>query len=319
MKFHRFLIAIIFLAVFCTANFAQLCGQYTTTLVITDKAGEQLKDLRVHTRPLGKDERQPHQFFRQNEMAREKWTVTFPEHQSLREQYRLVITAPGFAVFTKDITFPNCGQQKFDIVLEKLDPKESFFLAGTVSDEEGRMLRGAEIVATINEGEGARTSTFADENGRYRMELALGKYAIAFRREGLPAAFVLNVENRIGGSVRTLDGVLKYDGYMEGISNSGKKWYEIITVRGNIRDRVGLPIGDAKIIFTGSDKKDLSFTPLYQGHYEIQIKAGTYRLRVEAGGYETFIIERYRVPPVIERYIDLDVVLEGKRLPRGRK
>jgi protocatechuate 3,4-dioxygenase beta subunit len=347
MKASNLLIVFIFIAAFSFTARAQPCGGGLNTLTVTDANGQPVKEVKIAVRPTGQiDERLPDQMFRQEKDAPEKWKIEFLMMQKMVEKYLITMTAPGYVPHQQEVNFTSCGQHDLEAKLERLDPGKSFFLTGTVSDEEGRILRGTHVVVVADavpdkadksarRGPPPQIETFSDDDGKYRMEIALGKYYVVFYREGLePARVYHNVENKKAGSVTRLDGEIKFEPPAAGAKDGfGNVWNGLINLEGRVLDRVGRAIEGATLTFTpvdlnagkadkkeiGADKKDIVVKAGWL-QYQVFLKPGVYRLRVEAGGYAPYVIERYRVQTaVFATYLSLDVVLEGKPLPGKHK
>jgi hypothetical protein len=168
----KFLLLLAIALVFSLPANAQLCGEYTTTLHIKTVENEPVETAVVQLLPVENDETRGKTFAR-DEKDLSKFSITFFEGHQLAATYKLIISADGFETLEKEIKFPHCKTQNFDIQLVS-DKKPLIVLSGTVYDANGAVLVNARITATDETGRKFETVTNA--KGVYELNLPYKNY-----------------------------------------------------------------------------------------------------------------------------------------------
>ena len=165
----KFLLSLLFIAAFFAvgAN-AQLCGSYTTTLNVLSPDEKAVENVIVQIIPLERDETGGRVFVR-DEADKSKFKITFNEGHQLKEDYKVSISAEGFETQEKEISFPHCRRQTFEIRLKAIKTVGQSILTGIVYDPVGAVIPKS-IVTAVNQ-KGEKFETLANENGEYTLNL----------------------------------------------------------------------------------------------------------------------------------------------------
>jgi hypothetical protein len=167
-------------AAFVGAANAQLCGTYTTTLEIKSEDDKAVENAVVQLIPLKENESRNKSFTR-DETDRSKFSITFNEGHIIYEKYKIIVSADGFETAEKEIKFPHCKDQTFEIKLKKIKAENSTILTGTVAGEFG-VIPQTKIYFQNKNGKFFTTST--NDSGEYTFEPDEGIYTIEFNAEG---------------------------------------------------------------------------------------------------------------------------------------
>jgi len=97
---------------------AQLCGDYTTTLRITDRQNREIKNALIQIFPIAEDETNG-KVFVPDKKDSSVFTITFQEGYILNNEYKIMVSSDGFLPFEKLLKFPHCTDQEFDVHLDK--------------------------------------------------------------------------------------------------------------------------------------------------------------------------------------------------------
>lgn len=152
---------------------AQLCGKYGATFNVKTIENKPVENALVQLLPLEKDETRE-QSFVQDDKELSKFQITFLEGHQITTKYKLLVLADGFETFEKEIKFPHCKQQTFDIKLKIIKKINSAILSGSVYDANGYLITQAKITATNEKGEKFETQT--NEDGTYILNLPYNPY-----------------------------------------------------------------------------------------------------------------------------------------------
>jgi len=195
------LILILIFAGFVFGANAQVCGQFTTTLVVKTEDNKAVENSVVQLVPLGKDETKGKTFVR-DENDRSKFSVTFNEGHLMLGKYKVIVSADGFETAEKEIGFPHCKHQYFEFELKAAKAPNQAILTGTVFDRNGAVIPGTKITAVNSKGQKFETQT--NEDGEYILELpfneygSIAKYDMTFEKSGF-AKGVLKDFKFVGG------------------------------------------------------------------------------------------------------------------------
>jgi hypothetical protein len=169
------LLSIFVFAAFAGAANAQLCGTYTTTLEIKSEDDKAIETAVVQLIPLKENETRNKSFTR-DESDRSKFSITFNEGHIIYAKFRIIVSADGFETAEKEIKFPHCKDQTFEIKLKAGENVPQGTLTGTIYDESGAVIPETEIILTNAAGKKFRTS--ADEDGFYKIIVLPGIYTV---------------------------------------------------------------------------------------------------------------------------------------------
>ncbi len=159
--------------IFIMPTNAQLCGTYGATLNVKNEKDEPVENAFVQLLPIGKDETKGQTFVRDKENL-SKLTITFSEGHQITTKYKLLTSAGGFENFEKEIGFPHCKRQIFDIRLKANEKPNTAILNGSVYDANGALITGAKVTAANEKGE--KFETVSSGEGIYILELPYNPY-----------------------------------------------------------------------------------------------------------------------------------------------
>ena len=177
----EFIFLLAFAFIFVIQANAQLCGTYTTTLQIKTAEGKPIETAVVQLFPIVEDETKGKTFVR-DEKDFSKFSVTFFEGHQIKTTYRLLIFADGFENFVKNIKFPHCKKQTFDIQLTRNSQMKSAIIMGTVLDETGAAIQNAKV-SFLGENK-LRNTYLTNADGVFAVNLSLGNYSIRVEAPG---------------------------------------------------------------------------------------------------------------------------------------
>jgi hypothetical protein len=162
------------LAAFVAGANAQLCGTYTTTLEIKSEDNKLIENAVVQLLALEKDEARNKAFSR-DEKNRSKFSITFNEGHIIEGKYKIFVSADGFEALEKEIRFPHCKDQTFEIKLSKESSQQpKMVLTGAVYDWNGAVIVGAKVTAYQTNGEKYESKT--NNEGIYSILLPFDVY-----------------------------------------------------------------------------------------------------------------------------------------------
>jgi hypothetical protein len=161
----------IFICFAAGAN-AQVCGQFTTTLMVKTEDNKAVENSVVQLVALGKDETKNKTFVR-DETDRSKFSITFNEGHVMSGKYKIIVSADGFETAEKEVGFPHCKHQYFEFNLKAVKSNEAI-LTGTVYAPNGAVIPGAKITA-VNQKWGKFEARTNDE-GIYVLNLSFNLY-----------------------------------------------------------------------------------------------------------------------------------------------
>lgn len=157
---------------------AQLCGTYTTTLEIIGEDNKVIENAVVQILALEKDESRNKTFSRE-ESDRSKFSITFNEGHIVRGTYKIFVSADGFEAIEKEIKFPHCKDQTFEIKLKAGERLMVGILTGTVYDPNGAVIAGTKITAVNQKGE--KFETLTNGEGEYVLKLPFNEYEPGYK------------------------------------------------------------------------------------------------------------------------------------------
>lgn len=98
---------------------AQLCSKYGLEIKVTDEAGDAVEGVEVRFRPklTGK-----HRKLVRDPDDAKVFNVVLLEGDKVRGAYELSVRAPGYAEFTRGVTFPHCKRNKLEVRLARRTP-----------------------------------------------------------------------------------------------------------------------------------------------------------------------------------------------------
>lgn len=173
----RLLFLLFIFTCFAAGASAQVCGQFTTTLMVKTEDNKSVETSVVQLVPLGKDETKNKTFVR-DETDRSKFSITFNEGHLILGKYKIIVSADGFETAEKEVGFPHCKHQYFEFNLKAVKSNEAI-LTGTVFDANGAVIPGVKVIAVNQKGEKFETKT--DENGEYNLKLPFFEYKADYR------------------------------------------------------------------------------------------------------------------------------------------
>lgn len=214
MKFLQVLL-ILFVGLVFETN-AQLCGQYGTTLKVSDEAGNPMPNPKFEITPLqGKNELLGKTFVRDDYYPPPSYMISFPEGYQIRGKYRVVVSAKGYTTAQKELEFPHCSRIKYEVVLKPQRTESvSFFLELVQISGElwtGKKRNGL-VNLTATDSTGKTYKTKADKNGTYMLDLPLGKYTFLYEKSGYETLKVENVNIEEFRNIYIYDAELKFLG-----------------------------------------------------------------------------------------------------------
>lgn len=218
MKFLQILI-IIFVAFTFEVN-AQLCGTYTTTLIITNEARELVKNAQIKIVSLQKRDYLHGKKFVRDKRDAWRFSISFEEGYEVKGNYKVIVSANGFATTEREFKFPHCRSQYFEFKLTKSDSINQTILSGTAYDDNGAVI----VYATIKfrGSDNVEQVTKTDDEGVFEIKLKPGNYFIQVESLGFKP---LRIEKyRIAPSYKgrqILDVVLESGGNSEPCGYSG--------------------------------------------------------------------------------------------------
>ena len=157
---------------------AQLCGTYTTTLEIKSEDSKAIENAVVQILAVEKDETRNKAFSR-DERDRSKFSINFNEGYEVSGKYKIFVSADGFEAVEKEIKFPHCKDQTFEIKLKAGERLKTGILTGTVFDPNGAVIPGTKITAVNQKGE--KFETLTNEDGEYVLKLPFNEYAPTYK------------------------------------------------------------------------------------------------------------------------------------------
>jgi hypothetical protein len=180
---------------------AQLCGKYGATLNLKSDNGKPVENAFVQLLPIEKDETRGQIFVRDGEDPA-KFSITFLEGHQIKTKYKLLISADGFETVEKEISFPHCERQIFNIQLKSDKKTNLAVLSGSVYDANGYLITQAKVTAINEKGDMFETQT--NSNGIYILRLPfnpykagdyrfrVSKYEIIVEKEGFEKGIIRN-------------------------------------------------------------------------------------------------------------------------------
>lgn len=179
------ILTFVFIGFVAEAN-AQLCGQYTTTLIIKSDDNKSVENAVVQLLALEKNETKNKTFVR-DENDKSKFSVTFNEGHLIPGKYKIIVSADGFETAEREIGFPHCKHQTFEIKLKTSKAQNQSVLTGTVYDPSGALVLKTKVTAKNEKGVTIETET--DEEGVYVLNLpclyqGIEKYEITVEKYG---------------------------------------------------------------------------------------------------------------------------------------
>jgi hypothetical protein len=198
------LILILVFAGFVFGADAQVCGQFTTTLVVKTEDNKAVENSVVQIVPLGKDETKGKTFVR-DENDRSKFSVTFNEGHLILGKYKVIVSADGFETAEKEIGFPHCKHQYFEFNLKANKASSGVILTGTITDQVGGIIPKVKVKILGNKNQKFIVET--NDDGVYKIDLPGGIYTVEFEASGHKSYKLKNYRTRQIGRMR-LDIVL---------------------------------------------------------------------------------------------------------------
>lgn len=175
---------------------AQLCGQYTTTLIVVDENANPVTNATVTNSSQGEDEIGEREFAR-TDREPHKYSLRFSEGTVIKEKYKVTFTAPGFHTAEKDVTFRYCDDQNITITLNSIEKKT--IVHGILYDVNGGIISGAEVIFTRRNGH--THSVKSNEDGEYTIHIKPGEiykvraFAPNFKSTYVPEYIAPNLGN----------------------------------------------------------------------------------------------------------------------------
>ncbi|HEY0428343.1 MAG TPA: carboxypeptidase-like regulatory domain-containing protein [Pyrinomonadaceae bacterium] len=188
-----FLILTLVFIGFAVEASAQVCGQYTTTLIIKSDDNKSIENALVQLVALEKDETKNKTFVR-DENERSKFSITFNEGHLILGKYKIIVSADGFETSEKEIGFPHCKHQTFEFKLKAAKAQNQAVLAGTITDQVGAAIQKAKIKISGNNNQKFVAET--NDNGVYKISLPEGVYSIEFNASGCKSYKLKNYRTR---------------------------------------------------------------------------------------------------------------------------
>lgn len=294
MKTSYLIVAFIFIATFSSIASAQYCGGYSVKVFVHDSDLEPVKNIALKLTPLGKDELDGAKFEPATYSAGVFELKLRENGISLKEKYKLEISARGFGNVEKVITFPYCQDLVHYILLLKPGQARAV-VSGKVADEDGELVSYARMIFTA--ADKTQRTVNADIDGNYEIRLKPGDYAVKIYSVGSIFLLEQNVTVPPGGGA-VLDPKIK-----------GKE--KLTEVTGRIYEPLGAVILDAEIAFFDREGKALKAKPNANGQYSVMLPAGgPYSVQVVGWGFEKFTMERYFVPFLRKGQMTFDITLE---------
>ncbi len=217
MKKFPVVFSIFLIAAFSSAASAQLCGSFGVKLNIHDSQFNALKNASVEiVAPDKKADKLPgksylrpeHQFKPGDDGVME---LRLGEGLILEDDYKLVITAPGYLTQEKTVDFPHCVWLSYDVTMLK-NGEKSALVTGAVTLEHGKPVPYAGI--TFTGADRSEKHVNADQNGHYEIKLKPGDYTVEALR---PYHHITKVEKFTvpAGGQAALDLKMKTQSYNE--------------------------------------------------------------------------------------------------------
>lgn len=217
MKKFPVVFSILLIAAFSSAASAQLCGWFGVKLDIHDSRFNALKNASVQIigpekaakKLPGKSYLRPEHKFKLNEDG--EMELRLGEGLVLYDDYKIVISAPGFLTREKTVDFPHCVWVSYDVTMLKKGEK-SALVSGAVTLAHGKPVPYVGI--TFTGADKSEKFVNADRNGRYEIKLKPGDYTVEARA---PYHHITKVEKftvPAGGQV-ALDLKMKTQSYDE--------------------------------------------------------------------------------------------------------
>jgi hypothetical protein len=164
-----------------TAANAQLCGYFGVTLDIHNLKLAPVKNAAVKIimpayKQEGKEYLRPeHKFVRDKDG---EMKLTLSEGLVLSDDYKVIISAPGYLTQERMLSFPHCVRLRHDITMLKAGEKRSL-VAGNIVNENGKAVPYAGV-NFVSAG-GDETFVNADRSGHFEIALKPGDYGVESR------------------------------------------------------------------------------------------------------------------------------------------
>lgn len=287
MKYLVFL-AVIFFTFSATAE-AQLCGRYSVTLRVHDKAFAPIKNTKIRIIPPAQREegssylRPEHQFEPVGGRPGE-YQITIGEGLDVADGYRVSISAKGYGDKEMPIAFPHCARITHDVTLLKPGELVDDFVSGTISDEVGDPVPYAEIYFVG--GEDGEIKINADSDGRYELRLKPGRYRVEAEKMYFHRTRVSSF-NVSGEGPSPLDIELQ--------TVRGSDQYKVVDqlahqFGGTVLDKDKRPVPRAHIVAIDVRGEKFRTQADADGKYSLGIPPGKYTLEAVTGMFKTRVL-----------------------------
>jgi hypothetical protein len=254
-------------------------------------------------------------------------------HKRVAKYYSAVL---GAVLGLFSLTFGQTGPEKKEDApgsvqteaLKSRKVKGVTVIKGTITDLNGAVIAGAEVIVKINDKEMSSVKT--NEDGEYRVSyLDPGNLTISvsspgfktYKKEGLPIHKdeELQLDITLNVNPDTLMGVIVVTEapievkentddktHIEKVNDPSRKTSIILT--GTVVDANGAVIPNAKVTVTVKDGKELSYNSNSNGSYEMTLPSmEILTLKVEASGFATRNVKY--TPRSDEKEVAIDVTL----------
>jgi hypothetical protein len=83
-----------------------------------------------------------------------------------------------------------------------------------------------------------------------------------------------------------------------------------VVLKGTIADESGAVISNTKVTATNSERKAFQALTNEDGVFQLELLSGVYSIEFEATGFQVYKIEKYKIAPLVNCRMNLDIVLE---------
>ncbi len=176
-------------------------------------------------------------------------------------------------------------------------------LKGTVKDEDGSVMTGAEVTLTGTATADGLEKTFTgkvSEDGTYSIEALEGSYKVLVSRMGYETDKILSGggEIALGAEDLTNDITVRFT------RNEG-------TVSGAVTEQNGIDMDGATVTLTGAVTKEEFTAGVSDGSYDVKVPTGIYRISVQKAGYDVTLTSSDSVLVVKDAQREKDIHVEA--------